>query len=539
MLVNAGQYEVTANPEQRRTLDAMLKEILDQPASGRLYATGRELRFALQDLGRERASVVIQSCVPTFVTEVGETFLFTLDGLLSVSDTRPRRMLSTMLGLVAARYRQPGGRRQYSFLWSDLRRDGGFSAVDFDVAYVTFNAAQLGQGGRPPHGASHDPMAPTYDYEFRIQESDLEAMADSADVERWATLQRERRAKLSPSARVTTLASEGTLEKPAATTSVKAAIATSKSSQLDLAVITILPEEYQAVLGCLDSHEHFLGSEPNLYSWKIGSVKVGTLVYSVVVALAGDPTNPVGALVTQVTVERFKPRYVVVLGVAGGFRAVEKGEAQELGDVVVSKIIHGYEYGKIMSKGFQPRADFTHRADLALANAAKTFISSGSRWWETISSQAPRPKARHGARVGEVASGDKVVDEPNDRFFKAVISAWPKSLAVEMEGSGAALAIEALHGLGYEVGLIMIRGISDMPGQLNEGGSVERDAWKPYAAESAARFLFALLRHNWPLEPLSRTREASGVGQGAKSGTTISIRDSQVRGDVVGGDKNG
>jgi nucleoside phosphorylase len=515
-----GGGEAVLSTEQRRVLDAMLKDILDQPASGRLWVPGRELRFALGALGRERADAVISSCVPNLITanKPEDQYFFGLDGLLATSDPRPGIMLSAMLSILAARYREPGGRRQRALLWSDVRRAGTFSAVDFDIAYLVFITAQLGNSGRPPQGASHDQGAPTHDYEFWIREQDLEAMVDHADASRWAKLQRERRvpvlADRAPEPADVAIPNSQTTNPRVP---MPSAPAVSKAPEIDLAVITILPEEYQAVLACLDSPQHVRGVEPNLYSWKTASVRVGNVDYSVVIALAGDPTNPVGALVTQLTVERFKPRYIVVLGIAGGFPAVEKGVVQEHGDVVISKIVHGYEYGKITREGYQPRGDFTHRADIALVNAATAFISSGSDWWSAISGRPPRPKRQHHARVGEVASGDKVVDDPNEAFFNAVITAWPKVLAVEMEGAGAALAIEVLHGIGYEIGFVMIRGISDMPGTSDGAGTSERDAWKRYAAESAARFLFALLHHNWPVLPLTQTTGQGGGGVGTES----------------------
>jgi len=270
-------------------------------------------------------------------------------------------------------------------------------------------------------------------------------------------------------------------------------------ARVDLAVITVLPEEYQAVVACLDIHQHVRGSaaSPNIYSWEMGTVGAGNLNYTVVVALAGEPTNQVGAIVTRATIERFNPRYVVLVGIAGGLAA----DGQEHGDVVISKSIYGYEYGKV-SGGFQPRPNFSHRADQGIMNAASAFIAAGSNWWIGIKAVPPRAKQRVGARLGDVASGNKVVDDVDDSFFAAVLRAWPKLLAVEMEGAGAAIAIEAAQAMGRQVGFAMIRAISDMPG--TRVGTAERDAWKPYAAEAAARFLFAVLRTRWPVPPLTK-----------------------------------
>lgn len=273
-------------------------------------------------------------------------------------------------------------------------------------------------------------------------------------------------------------------------------VAGEQSTQVDLAVVTILPEEYRAVLCCLDTHQHVRGSAaaPNIYSWEIGTVRAGNDEYVVVVALAGDPTIQVGAVVTQATIERFDPRYVVLVGVAGGLAV----DGQEHGDVVVSKTIYGYEYGKIDS-GFQPRQDFTHRVDQGITNAMSAFVAGGGDWWNAIQAMPPREKLAVAVRLGAVASGNKVVDDVDDSFFAAVVRAWPKLLAVEMEGAGAAIAIESALAMGRQVGFAMVRGISDMP--RTRVGTAERDAWKSYAAEAAARFLIAVLRERWPVPP--------------------------------------
>jgi nucleoside phosphorylase len=273
---------------------------------------------------------------------------------------------------------------------------------------------------------------------------------------------------------------------------------TAKDARVDVALITMLDEEFRAVLACLEHREHVPGTaaEPNIYSWERGIVRTSKGDYSVVVAFAGNSTTSIGAVVTQRTVEKFHPRYVVLVGVAGGFP--DEGLAH--GDVVVSKVIYGYEYGKV-DGGFRPRPDFTYQVDLGVANAAMAFHATGSDWWSAIPAAPPSPKATFQVRAGAVASGDKVVDDVGDPFFSAVLRAWPKLLAVEMEGAGAAAAIESAKAMGKDVGLAMVRGISDMPGSGH--GKADRDAWKLFAAHAAAQFLFSVLRNRWPVPPLS------------------------------------
>lgn len=274
----------------------------------------------------------------------------------------------------------------------------------------------------------------------------------------------------------------------------------SNAAVVDLAIVTILPSEFKAILGILDSHAHVPGSvdEPNLYSWESGTIRTSHGEYSVVVALAGDPTVVSGAIVTEKTVQRFQPRYVVVAGIAGGFAV----EGQQLGDVVVSRLIYCYEYGKI-ADGFQPRHDFTHRVDGSIPNAADAIDAIESDWWKAVQAIPPTTRGRLRVRTGGVASGNKVVDSVDDAFFASVLKAWPRLIAVEMEGAGAAFAIETLRSQGREVGLAMVRGISDMPGV--GVGKAEREAWRDFAAEAAAKLLLALVRERWPIPPLPKS----------------------------------
>lgn len=300
---------------------------------------------------------------------------------------------------------------------------------------------------------------------------------------------------------------------------------------VDVAIVVILPEERAAVLTCLDSHRRDKGSHknPRQYGWQLGQVKSPdhNTPYTVVVAQAPSAGNVAASLVTTNTVKRWNPRYVMVVGVAGGLRPgdLKKLSAQhperritngdqsfvntpgvQHGDVVVSEVIWGYEYGKIDS-GFTPRSDLTFRSDSSLVSAAKSLVN----WQVAIKSKSPTknksPKSKSpSVHFGPIASGDKVVDEASDPFFLAVWTKWPKLLAVEMEGAGAAFAIQTQVEEGRSVGFMMVRGISDMP-RLGEHPShsgaqtQQRDDWKPYASATAAAFAIELLRHQWPVPP--------------------------------------
>ena len=113
-------------------------------------------------------------------------------------------------------------------------------------------------------------------------------------------------------------------------------------------------------------------------------------------------------------------------------------------------------------------------------------------------------------RIGQVASGNKLIDFSGEAFFLEVRKRWPQLLAIEMEGAGVALEVRRAVEKGQNVGFAMIRGISDMPpdqvsAAVREGGtsrqSEERDEWKRYASDAAACFAARLVRHRWPVKP--------------------------------------
>jgi len=272
----------------------------------------------------------------------------------------------------------------------------------------------------------------------------------------------------------------------------------------DLVVLTVLREEYEAVLGCLAAPGLLLGSEgaPNTYAWQLGSIESPRYeaTFRVVVGM-GTPTTTYGALAAMQAIRLFDPRYIAFVGVAGGFDR----DGQRHGDVAVSSAVVAYEYGKVDTGGFAPRGDFTYRCDDGLVRAAEAVASA--RWWRADESiSQPR------VRTGMIASGDKLIDDPEEALFAAVAKMWPKLLAVEMEGAGVAAAVHEAQSLGHRARFVLVRGISDMPHTkvAGEGASTgERDSWKRAAARNAARFLAHLVAEAWPERPRGEVRAPS------------------------------
>ena len=271
---------------------------------------------------------------------------------------------------------------------------------------------------------------------------------------------------------------------------------TADTSAPDILVVTVLPEEYAAVLRLLSNARAVQGSadSPTLYGWRTGTIpRSAGGAYRTVLALAGRAGNVNASQAVIRSVERWKPRYVLLVGIAGGFPR----EGCVPGDVVVSTELYGYEYGKI-DGGFQPRPNWIYQVDRGLCAGAQAFAAANPGWW---SGASPSPKVL----FGPVASGDKVVDDPSEPFFAAVLRQWSKLQAIEMEGVGAAAAIDELHAAGVQVGFLMVRGISDVPRPPSERGAgaqtEERDANKRRACEVAAAFAVRWIAEEWPVLP--------------------------------------
>jgi nucleoside phosphorylase len=274
--------------------------------------------------------------------------------------------------------------------------------------------------------------------------------------------------------------------------------------EVDIAIVTVLEEEYSAVYRQLRSPERINGGQEalNQHSWvlgTIGSESQGT--YRVVLAL-GKTGNENTALAARNTIDAFRPDFLLLVGVAG---AVDN--RLRCGDVVVSDRICGYEYGRL-EDGFHPRPDWSFPADQSIVAAARTMATLHPTWVSAIDIPAPAPTDEQPQiMVGPIASGNKVVDDISETSFAAVLDLWPKLIAVEMEGLGGILAVDDARERGHLTRFAMIRGISDDPLRTSRS-ELQRDLWKPRAAAVAAGFTAWLIRTAWPRPP----RAAAAAG---------------------------
>jgi len=312
---------------------------------------------------------------------------------------------------------------------------------------------------------------------------------------------------------------------------------------VDVAVITAIYEEYRAIVDILEAAAPVVlpADNPVLFGWRIGNISTNRYgnPYTIVVAQCPEQTQVPSSLVTLLTVQRFLPRYVIFAGIAGGINSSLSLPAKERlrqFDVLIASAVWGYEYGKV-TQSFEPRPDLTFRADPTLKQAAEIFGKEDTQWVAEAGHHLKSAGVSAGgvvhAVLGPVASGDKIIDNVSSDFFKPVLNHWPKLRGIEMEGLGAAAAVELVNSSGFNARFLMLRAISDMPAAGDEPPPAqaisERDVGKDAAANVVAIFLRDFIRRGWPIPPIGETDDPGSEPSSPILSSSSDLGDSVTR----------
>lgn len=298
---------------------------------------------------------------------------------------------------------------------------------------------------------------------------------------------------------------------PVATGVVAAATLEALDESVDIAIVTVLSEEYEAVWARLtDPRLVPTGEGPaaNFHGWQLGTIakRDGSGRHTVALAMTGRAGNFDAFDGVMRTLERFSPRALLLCGIAGGIKL--GGLVQ--GDIVLSETIWFYPYGKIMDGTYDAR----HRdypVHHGLLTQGRIFGRMDSSWLD-CGQRPPSPNHVPKCVPGLIGSGDIVMDDLSYDFSQAILRKRPELQAIEMEAAGAAAAVQKWHERGRSVAFLMVRGISDMPKDsagAPGAGTAERDAWKKYASAIAAKFAVSWVASDaWPFQPRAVAADA-------------------------------
>jgi nucleoside phosphorylase len=268
--------------------------------------------------------------------------------------------------------------------------------------------------------------------------------------------------------------------------------------RVDFVIVTALEEERDAVLSKLpgyrklpptahDVRVYFHAELPVVYSDET------KFSYSIVVVCLPGMGRVEAVNTTKDAINRWKPSYVLLVGIAAGFADNEA----TLGDVLVSDQVVDYELqkvyddpgwlGRIFRTGPKVRESYrfrVHGADTRLIQAAQNFIGDD---WLTLMTTVRPMGGKPTRRVGPMATGDKVVERR--ALVRALLDKWPKLIGLEMEAGGVA---SACFQASTRPGFFMVRGASDLADK-NKGKAAVKQ-WRGYASDVAASYVIALLR---------------------------------------------
>ncbi len=288
--------------------------------------------------------------------------------------------------------------------------------------------------------------------------------------------------------------------------------------KVDFGILTIREDENAAVLRRFDE----IGTEERQRRYRIHRLALpGGGAYTLAVLRCLEQGNTDAQAATRDLLEDLAPRFVLVVGIAGGVPSSEFS----LGDVVVSSrivdfsveaVIRGRkrEYalggGALHPDAARLAADvgaMGTRGELdgwsspaAIARSRPPVKLARDRFYgeadwqksvrETIKrhfgSKTLRPPL---AVTGAIASSDRLIKD--DETLKVWLKIARQVIAVEMESAGI---YKATHG---RVPFLAIRGISDVVGFKRDPG------WTAYACETAAAFTRAFLLAR-PIAPVAR-----------------------------------
>jgi nucleoside phosphorylase len=258
----------------------------------------------------------------------------------------------------------------------------------------------------------------------------------------------------------------------------------------DVGIICALEQpEFAAVLTAFGGEKNWreTGNRrfPHLYretSLKIGSGRslriVGTTATSMGLTAA--------AIATSHLVLQFRPRIVVMIGIAAGTRSANK----QFGDVLVADPSVDYSSGKVVQangiREFQPDPypiglNAKLRSVLQKLRGAQPIFDDIKAKWK---GRAPTGVNR--LHIGPVGAADQVIDDPS-RVLE-IQKNWRKLIGVEMETYGVYRACHESPEPKPRV--VSFKAVCDFAAEKS-------DSWQDYAAFVAAEFAVRFLQDEW------------------------------------------
>lgn len=240
------------------------------------------------------------------------------------------------------------------------------------------------------------------------------------------------------------------------------------------ALIYVTETERNAVMRMYHWEELHLAGDEQVY-YKADETKNGLPILS---AMQDEMGMTASATLTMKLIEHFKPKYIIMPGIAAGTVGDANNE-QLYGDVVLADMVWNYSNGKYVPKeqasivfgevGFKPRPTVARISDDLLPYFEKAIRSARN---ETH------------VHIGAVASGSAVV--ANKLILEQQVNTqFATTKGLEMEGYGVAYA--AAHAVEPRPKAIIAKSVCDF------ADSRKSDKYQKFAAYTSCEFVRFLL----------------------------------------------
>lgn len=262
----------------------------------------------------------------------------------------------------------------------------------------------------------------------------------------------------------------------------------SEHESIDFLIITPTNDEFEAVLLHLPQAEKLSATvDPWHYYRAVLPLAADSSAgaadhYRLIILPLRQEGNKRATSATKDAIHRFRPRCILLVGIAGGIAA----RGARLGDVLIADQILDYER-QIVEENSTKSRPHTADVDRGLLYAAQGI--KAAPWHQ--GSKVPRPAAEPAGPpqclFGPMASGDKLIKD--NEYLKRVLPQWSTLLGCEMEAAGVITAAAESE---QRPRVLMIRAANDRADGHKLDPAVK--AWRAYACDIAACFAVALLR---------------------------------------------
>jgi nucleoside phosphorylase len=272
----------------------------------------------------------------------------------------------------------------------------------------------------------------------------------------------------------------------------------------DIAILTALDEELAAVRNNFSRVKPVTlkGEDTAQCYWtKVKALNSGT-ERQILLASAGISGRIRSALLTLHVLTRWRPRIIVLAGIAAGIRHEDlKGRNPQHGDILLAQYIVDYEGQKVTENRTETNAlhvvpEFRFkpfRINEHCLTVAKRVADTD--WNKGIKVERPKDPSWNDRGFASIQyiekescllCGDKVVASAT--FINALLDEQKYAIGLEMESAGVAAAVSAQ---GETAKLIVVKAISDF---ATDKANAETARWRPYARAASAAFAFALCK---------------------------------------------